>query len=333
MKNALYKSCMVQQKGVALVLVLWMLSLMTIMAGSYALSMRRQLSIVEGIKNNARALAMAESGVALAESMLLSPDQNKRWHVDGNVYQIDYAGNDNETGAKIRLRLITESGKVDINSADTGLMEGLMAHAPIDEDQRMALLNAIIDWRDEDDLVSINGAEKKQYQEAGLSYQPRNKPFQSIEELQLVLGMTEPVYKWLEPLVTVNSGQQQVDLQQAPQEVLRVLPGVDANLLETFLATRLDSDNKGLPPPAFPGGTGQSSVPGQINLVTVISEAILDDGADALVNVMIVKTENNPISPFQVLKWQRDASGYGTLFTDEMSELLVKEYAESEFNN
>ena len=73
-----------------------------------------------------------------------------------------------------------------------------MTYAPVDEDQQTRLVNAILDWRDEDDLVHIEGAEKKEYQDAGLNYQPQNKPFQSIEELQLVLGMNETVFKWIE---------------------------------------------------------------------------------------------------------------------------------------
>ena len=77
-----------------------------------------------------------------------------------------------------------------------------MTHAPVEEEQQTKLVNAILDWRDKDDLVHIEGAEKKEYKDAGLSYQPRNKPFQSIEELQLVLGMNESVFKWIEPLVT-----------------------------------------------------------------------------------------------------------------------------------
>ena len=72
---------MIRQKGLALVLVLWVLSLLTIMAGSFALSIRREASIVADIKNNAQAMAVAESGIAMAEMMLLNTDQYKRWRV------------------------------------------------------------------------------------------------------------------------------------------------------------------------------------------------------------------------------------------------------------
>ena len=77
---------MTRQNGMALVLVLWVLSILIIMAGSFALSMRRESSIVSVIKNNAHAMAIAESGIALAETMLLNPDPNKVWRADGNIY-------------------------------------------------------------------------------------------------------------------------------------------------------------------------------------------------------------------------------------------------------
>jgi len=89
----------------ALVLVLWVLSLLTIMAGSFALSMRRESAIVAGIKNNAQAMAKAESGIAMAEMMLLNPDPNKGWRADGSIYEI------NSAGARIRVRLLSETVK------------------------------------------------------------------------------------------------------------------------------------------------------------------------------------------------------------------------------
>ena len=162
---------MIRQKGLALVLVLWVLSLLTIMAGSFALSMRREASIIAGIKNNAQALAVAESGIAMAEMMLLNPDPNKRWRADGSIYEI------NSADAKVRVRLLSETGKIDINKADQTLLQGLMTFAPVDADQQTRLVNAILDWRDEDDLVHIDGAEKKEYKDAGLNYQPQKQTF------------------------------------------------------------------------------------------------------------------------------------------------------------
>ena len=118
--------------GFALVLVLWVLSLLTIMAGSFALTMRRESTVVAGIKDNAAAAAAAEAGIAYAEMMLLNPDQIKRWRADGNIYQVDFGS------TKVRLRLLSEAGKIDINKANLALLQALMAQAPLEEDEQKA---------------------------------------------------------------------------------------------------------------------------------------------------------------------------------------------------
>ena len=336
-----------RQTGLALILVLWVLSLLTIMAGSFALSMRREASIIAGIRNNAQAIAVAESGIALAEMMLLNTDPNKGWRADGNIYQI------NSGDAKVRVRLLSETGKIDINKADQTVLEGLMTYAPVNTEQQTRLVNAILDWRDEDELVRIEGAEKKEYKDAGLNYHPQNKPFQSIEELQLVLGMNESVFKWIEPLVTVYSGQQHVAMHVAAKEVLQVIPGLDMELIDTYITARLESAINDLPVPpfpsssgqnvqsainappvqAFPSSSGQNNPSGQNNVLTLVSEAILDDESSAVISAVIKPSGQTQAAPFQVLKWEISAADDRSLFSEAMSELLVKQYAEPELNH
>lgn len=336
---------MIRSEGFALVLVLWVLSLLTIMAGSFALSMRREAAIVTGNSHNAQAMAVAESGLAIAELMLMNPDQLQRWRTDGSVYQIDYAD------SKIRIRLLAETGKIDLNSAAPALLQGLMAFAPVEAELQTKLVNAILDWRDADDLVRIEGAEKDEYKKAGLSYQPRNKPFQSIGELQLVLGMDEQVFKWIENLVTVYSGQAKVDLKQATKEVLQVLPEMDAGLIGSYIAARRESAINGLPAPAFPVVSNQGMASGQTSMlggapqtainngteqngmITIVTDALLDDGSTANIKALIKKSDGTGSSPFQILKWLHNAVGDSSLFTDEKDELLVGHYAEPQFNN
>jgi general secretion pathway protein K len=324
----------------ALVLVLWVISLLTVMAGSFALSMRRETAITIGIKNNALALAVAESGLAIAELMLLNPEQNQRWRADGSIYEI--IGDD----AKVRVRLLSEAGKVDINEADQVLLEALMANTPSDAEQKAKLVGAIIDWRDADDLIHSDGAEKNEYKQAGLSYQPSNKPFQTLEELQLVLGMNEAIFLQLEPLITVYSGQATVSVQQAAKEVLQFIPGLDTSLIDSYMTARMESAINNLAMPSFPASTEVASIVeqpvvfGQANILTLVSEAQLADGASAIISVLIkqadpLAVQNTTVlqSPFQVLKWQQITTNDQSLFDDAMSDLLIKKYAEPELNN
>ena len=311
----------------ALVLVLWVLSILIIMAGSFALSMRRESSIVAVIKNNAQAMAIAESGIALAETMLLNPDPNKAWRAEGNIYEI------NASDANIRIRIFSEVGKIDINKANQTVLQSLMTFAPVNTDQQNKLVNAILDWRDADDLVHIDGAEKEEYQQAGLNYQPSNKPFESTEELQLILGMNKSVLSWLEPLVTVYSKQPQVTMTLASREVLQVIPGVDAGLLDSYIFMRLENAKNDLPAPTFPVSKRENNSADAKDVLTLVSEALKDDGSRASLSVVIKKSDNGGKTPFQILKWQPVTANIKSLFTDAMSELVVKKYAEPELNN
>jgi general secretion pathway protein K len=289
--------------------------------------MRRESSIVSVIKNNAHAMAIAESGIALAETMLLNPDPNKVWRADGNIYEI------NASDATIRIQLFSEVGKIDINTANQTVLQSLMTFAPIDTDKQSKLVNAILDWRDADELVHIDGAEKEEYQEAGLNYQPSNKPFESIEELQLVLGMDKSVLSWIEPLVTVYSRQPRVSLPIASREVLQVISGLDVGLIDSYIVMRLENAKNNLPAPPFPVNTGQNNSAGANNILTLVSEALIDDGSRASLSVVIKKSDNGRKTPFQILKWQHVTANNKSLFTAAMSELVVKQYAEPELNN
>lgn len=336
------------ERGVALVLVLWLLSLLIIMAGSFALSMRRQTALIEHVKSTVRAAAQAEAGIAVAiVQTLQAQDQTRAWRTDGSVYRIRYPDAETDDAeAEIRIRLIAETGKIDINAAGQDVLQGLMKHAPIEDEQKTKLVGAIMDWRDDDDLVNSEGAEERDYKAAGLKYKPRNMPFRSIEELQLVLGMTPELYQWLEPLITINSGSQQINLGQAPPEVLQVLPNLDPAQVQALLTARQQqsraqgaSNDSGS---AFGAegsdivapGAERTAAAGASGAVTIIAEALLGDGATAIVSTLIKRAQSTGSGlPFQVVKWQRNPTGQPSLFSEAMEQWIVADYDEPEFIN
>jgi general secretion pathway protein K len=311
-----------RQQGLALVLVLWVLSLLMIMAASFSLTMNRETAGIIGIKQNAEALAAAESGIAIAEMMLLNPDQNKRWRTDGSVYQLLYLD------TLVRVRLLAETGKIDINQASQIQLQSLMAQAPVEPEQQTALVGAILDWRDPDDLINIEGAEKNEYKEAGLKYQPRNKPFQSIDELQMVLGMNASVLTWLQPLITVYSGSSRVDLSQASKEVLLTIPGLDAGLIDQYIELRRQSAINGVPVPPFSLGRGLNAGTTQGGIIEIISEARLEDGSSTIIKTVVARNQDSQSAPFRILNWQREDRGDFSLFSEQMEPFLVTQHAE-----
>lgn len=314
-----------RQKGLALVLVLWVLTLLTIMAGSFALSMRRESSIMFGMKTRVEAQAFAEAGIAVAELMMLEEDPLKRWDADGQIYEFSF------DEAVIRVRILAENGKVDINRAELDLLLKLLRYAPIEVDMQTRVANAIIDWRDQDEDTREDGAEKKEYQAAGLRYAPRNQAFQSLEELQMVLGVDAVLYDWLEPFITIDSGQSSVDLDKASAELRYMLESED-DFAAKPITGKSDAENAVPKVRSFspteqggdmPGGGGmqdddqaQPGTPAS-GALTIVSEAMVGEGVTAGVKVL-VRRSSNPGEPFSVARWQPIHSKVHSLFAYEM---------------
>ncbi len=77
--------------------------------------------------------------------------------------------------------LVDEASKLNLNKATNTMLEAL---------PRMTteLAAAIQDWRDSDDTVSASGAESDAYSRLRPPYKCKNAPFETVDELRLVLG-------------------------------------------------------------------------------------------------------------------------------------------------
>jgi type II secretory pathway component PulK len=79
--------------------------------------------------------------------------------------------------------LADEGSKLNLNTATQEMLELLPG-------MTAELAAAIMDWRDTDDDVTTGGAETDTYQRFRPGYRCKNGPFESVEELRLVAGMT-----------------------------------------------------------------------------------------------------------------------------------------------
>ena len=298
----------VKQQGVALVLVLWVLVMLTIMSASFSLTMRRESDLIRNAKDRAEATAIAEAGVNFAMFMLEQPNLEKRWRGDGTVYEVEF------DGARVRVQLYEEVGKFDINHASDADLIKLIESLDFSYEDAAKLVDVILDWRDGDIFKRPNGAEENEYRDAGLDYGPRNKPFQTVEEMQLLLGFSQEMYEKLEPLVTVYSGQSSIDPTKASEQTLKALPDVNEQIIETYLADRTESALNGLPPPPFPVAVEGQIVGGDSgNVYSVTAEVELNNGGRAAVAAVIQRGGRNG-NPFGYLEWKRSFPGAESLF-------------------
>lgn len=303
-----------RQQGLALVIVIWILTLLTLMAGSFAMSMRRDSSVSMAIKNNAQALALAESGFVRALFMLNQTDPDQRWQADGTVYEI--VGDE----SRIRLRVFAESGKVDINTSGEAQIGALLKSVLQDNWEQQRLLNAILDWRDADDDTRSQGAEKRQYKLAGLFYSPSNGAFQSLEELQLVLGMNERVFSAIQPFITIYSGEAEVNQRFASPEMLAILAEdlKDRNIDDVSLQKRLQAGNDA----NSDVGDSEQAFIGENQTYTIIAEAIVQNEASAGLEVVVKSLGNDSFTPFEIMDWKQNLQGLSS-FDDAMESTII----------
>src|SRR4051812_46768285 len=82
--------------------------------------------------------------------------------------------------------LVDEASKLNLNTATLEMLQMLPRMTP-------ELAAAIIDWRDTDSTVSQGGAESETYLRRQPPYNCKNAPFDTVDELRLVMGMTTDV--------------------------------------------------------------------------------------------------------------------------------------------
>jgi general secretion pathway protein K len=120
--------------------------------------------------------------------------------------------------ASVRYGLRDEDGRVSLNAAPRDMLRRLaQIAAGLTDDEADRLAAAIEDWRDEDDTAVPDGAEGNYYRGLEDGYECKNGPFETVEELALVRGVTPEIYAKLAPHVTAyGSGKLNVNTAGRP---------------------------------------------------------------------------------------------------------------------
>jgi general secretion pathway protein K len=236
--------------------------------------------------------------------MLSQPDPQKRWRSDGMRYIA------NLPDGQVSISVADESAKIDINAASEQTLRAMLNKLMGNDEQAAALTDKILDWRDQDDLKRTNGAEAKDYQAEGKAYVPQNKNFQALEELQMVLGMTPALYKRLEPLLTIYTGQDGINPQKASAETLQLLLGIDPEAAANFVTLRRASPITAPPPlpTVLPGAVKQ--IAGGDVAYTFRVQAQTEEGPGAGLQVVARRQfSRNNGAPFAFVAWKQQIFG------------------------
>lgn len=272
------------QRGLALVAVLWVITILALVAAVFTRETRGRLALTRNLAEEAKAEALAEAGVNRAMLVLLGLDESVPWRVDGGSFSFNFAG------GQVRVTLQDEGGKIDLNRAADAVLQGLFTSVGVEPDQAQRLADAVADFRDADDLRRLNGAEDPDYAAAGLPADAKDAPFAAIEEFQQVLGVTPELYRSVAPLVTVYSPRRDVNIATAPAAVLRALPYLSAERAAAILEQRATS-----------AGTSRRF---RVIAVSVLVEAATAKGG-RVIREAVLRRSSDAGRPFDIVKWRR----------------------------
>lgn len=271
------------EKGIALILVLWVLALLSVIVGEFCYAMRTEVNIARNFKAQTQAYYLALAGVNRAIGELIKNEvmpihekfsigrendgkaeeeevkneeiqDRDRWRINVDLPSVQLGD------GKFKVRLGNESGKININGASEILLKMMLDAFDLESQQKDVIVDSILDWRDENNLHRINGAEDDFYRSLPEPYECKDGYFDTVEELLLVRGMTPEIfYGGINRVVTafkppkdnvkIVAGFKQyrinvnkININAAPMEVLLILPSMTENLAQEIVNYRVESD-------------------------------------------------------------------------------------------
>jgi len=148
---------------------------------------------------------------------------------------------------------------------------------PLDQADHVA--DCLYDWVTPGDLKSLNGAKADDYAKANLPQRPTYKSFESLEEMEQVIGM-DIVAKvkpdWKNSFTVWSQGP--LDVKEAPPDLIAAAFGIDPKRVAFFTNARNGRDG-------IPGTSDDMAMP---NIKTLQSQLGLSDTT--------VKTLGNQVS-------------------------------------
>ncbi len=245
-------------KGMALLLVLVIITLLTSLLMELSYSTLVDQRLTETFRDSTKAYYLARGGVA-AGRMLLKEDDNdydhstELWHTGIISYPVGQGA--------VSVTIEDLNSKLAINSLVSGnnprtvvvdRFYRLFVSLEIDYLADPAELTAaLIDWLDSgdqsyqliqtDDLdIPVAGAENDYYQGLSPPYACKNGAVETLQELLLIKGFSRELLDKIAPHVTVN-GSDMININTASAEVLMSLNAdIDEQTAETLIERRGD---------------------------------------------------------------------------------------------
>jgi len=262
-------SLILSKKGVALLMVLWVLTILMVIVLSFSFMARTETHATLTFKEGMEMKFLAEAGVQRGIEEIYYSKQNPQlsqltesdtWKTDGTPYSSSLG----EGGYEVRIT--DETGKININTLNETsgiILKTLLMQMGVQDDNADTIVDSILDWKDPDDLVRLHGAESDYYMSLPNPYKAKNANFDTLEELLLVKGVTYEIFfgsegkKGLVDFITIYTNMNAINVNAAPKEVLMAVPGITPEVADAIINFRQDqiltnAQVVGIPPQSIP---------------------------------------------------------------------------------
>ncbi|MGJ8657004.1 MAG: hypothetical protein ACSHX6_11195 [Akkermansiaceae bacterium] len=216
------------RKGFALIAVIWVVAFLSMILSVTIMLLQIDAESTISDEHEFNAWLQAHKGLSYASH----PD------IERGDEALIYEPEGLEEGYNVEIR--SESSRINLNyvirRGDKLLLKNLFNHWLNDDEKATELVDAMVDWVDKDDVVSLNGAENEWYEEQGFEGRPFNRNFQSLEEVSLVKGFNEVEAadpNWKEWFTLYSEGG--IDIHEAEAEILSVVAETELDNAEKFV--------------------------------------------------------------------------------------------------
>lgn len=180
------------EDGFVLLIVLWTLGILSLLIISLVAGARQETKLAITLRAEVvdRAAADAMLSEVILDVLRGSPLPSGPWRVGA---------------VAVGVRLEDLSGRMNPNFASATMMEALLLRLGAPPGSAQNLAAAIVDWRTPGLKPSPHGAKAPEYRLAGLAYGPPGRPFENLDEMGFVLGMTPQLLAAMKPHLTLWS--------------------------------------------------------------------------------------------------------------------------------
>lgn len=285
--------------GFVLVAVLWMVAALATLASIYSIYATNAAASMRVGDDRLQAELSIRAGVEFAACQLLAlPEPARPTH---GRFAVTVGR------SRVAVEYRAETARIDLNAAPKELLTGLFRAIGASDSAAQTYAERVVGWRTKVDS-SADNPEQRAYASAGMTYRPRQAPFEDTLELALVLGLPQPLVERALPLVTVFSGRARVDVAGADPMILAALPGMTPDVLHTVLKARAKNPDDGRALLALLGPARDRATADPSKALRATIRVDLDDGRRIAAEV-VFQLRDGGGEPFDILYWRDDIDG------------------------